>query len=64
MNIKPIVYENLTPHQRVVAAFEAMARGDKDEADRLRETCPFKNYRQRDAAFSTPWKTWPLAPCK
>jgi len=61
MNIKPIVYENLTPHQRVVAAFEAMARGDKEEEDRLRETCPFNDYQMRDTAFSSTMES--LAAC-
>lgn len=52
MMIKPAVYESLTPRQRVVAAMEAVGRNDTAEADRLRQTCQFKTYRQRDAEFS------------
>jgi len=52
MSLKPVIYESLTPPQRVVATLDALGRGDDEEVQRLRETCPFKTYRQRDAAFS------------
>ena len=51
MNIKSVIYENLTAPQRVIAALEAEIRGDEDEAMRLIRTCPRKTYEQADAAF-------------
>jgi hypothetical protein len=52
MNIKPRVYESLTPRQRVIATIEAEARDDDDEVRRLRNTCPKFTYRQTDAEYS------------
>ena len=52
MNIKPIVYESLTPEQRIVASFEALARKDEEERIRLIKTCPKKNYSMADPRFS------------
>lgn len=52
MNIKPEIYENLTPHQRILTTFEAYARGDKEEVERLQRTCPIKSYKLRDIAYS------------
>jgi hypothetical protein len=52
MKIPGIVYETLTPQQRIVAVMDAIARDDTSEIYRLKSTCPFKSYRQRDAAFS------------
>lgn len=52
MQIKPIVYENLTPRQRVIATIEAEARDDQDEVQRLVKSCPKKNYRANDAAYA------------
>ncbi len=51
-DIKPIVYESLTPRQRVIATIEAEARGDEVEAKRLVATCPRKTYTQADAAYT------------
>lgn len=50
--IKPIIYENLTPRQRVIATIEAEARGDSGEVKRLVATCPRKTYTQPDAAYT------------
>lgn len=55
MNIKPLVYETLTPEQRLVAAMEASSRDDQDELRRLFKTCPRKIYEQADAAFLDKW---------
>lgn len=52
MNIKPSVYESLTPRQRVIATIEAEARGDDDEVLRLRDTCPKYTYRQTDVEYT------------
>ncbi len=51
MNIKPAVYENLTPHTRVLATLEADARGDTAEIKRLVQSCPKKNYTMNDAVY-------------
>lgn len=50
--IKPFVYENLTAKQRVIAAMNAEARGDREELQRLVRTCPKKSYQMNDAEFS------------
>lgn len=50
--INPIVYENLTSHQRVIATLEAMSRDDTEETARLVKTCPKRSYRMNDAAYS------------
>lgn len=52
MSIKPIVYESLTPAQRLGATIGAMARGDAVEENRLKDTCPKKNYKQADYHYS------------
>lgn len=52
MNIKSTVYDSLTPRQRVIATLEAEARKDDSEVARLRDSCPYKSYKQRDAAWS------------
>ncbi|NCC52643.1 MAG: hypothetical protein EOM20_15690 [Spartobacteria bacterium] len=51
MNIKPVVYENLTHRQRVIASIEALSREDEAEARRLVKTCPKKNYTMNDSAY-------------
>lgn len=50
--ISPLVYENLTPKQRVVACVEALSRGDENERLRLIRSCPKLTYVQSDARFS------------
>lgn len=52
MNIKPQIYESLTPRQRVIASIEALARGDEEEKRRLVKSCPKKSYLQTDTAYS------------
>ena len=52
MNIKPAIYESLTPRQRLIATIEAMARKDHKEADRLQETCPKLTYKGMDITYS------------
>lgn len=52
MQIKPMIYENLTAQQRLVAVIEAFARKDKPEVDRLMDSCPKKTYQLNDWAFS------------
>ena len=51
MQIKPMIYENLTAPQRVIAVIEAEARDDEAEVQRLVKSCPKKTYRMNDAAF-------------
>ena len=50
--ISPLVYESLTPKQRVVACVEALSRGDENERLRLIRSCPKLTYVQSDARFS------------
>lgn len=52
MNIKPIIYEQLTPAQRIIASIEAMARGDEKEEERLIKTCPKKLYNISDPVYA------------
>jgi len=47
-----VVYDNLTPRQRLIATVEAIARDDKAEHDKLERTCPRKNYTQADYQYS------------
>lgn len=49
--IKPIIYENLTPRQRIIAFIGAQAREDKNEETRLVKTCPQFNYTMNDHRF-------------
>jgi len=46
------VYEGLNPRQRIIATVDAMACDDTAVVERLKNTCPIKSYRQRDADFS------------
>ncbi|HBH25840.1 MAG TPA: hypothetical protein DDX54_00325 [Rhodospirillaceae bacterium] len=50
--VKAMVYDALTPHERVVATLEAEARGDATEARRLVESCPKVTYRANDERYS------------
>lgn len=52
MNIRGAIYESLTPRQRITATMDAIEREDTTEVNRLKKTCPFKTYRQRDADYS------------
>lgn len=49
--IKPVIYENLTPRQRIIACVEAQAREDKDEETHLVKTCPKFSYTMNDHRF-------------
>jgi hypothetical protein len=53
MDIKPGTYKALTPRERSVAYFEALARRDFTEADRLHDSCPRKTYTQPDLSFTS-----------
>lgn len=44
-------YKNFSPGERIALFYEAMARRDLDEADRLIDTCPTKSYRCMDTAY-------------
>lgn len=52
MNIKPVIYENLTTKERIIATLEANARNDEEEKARLVKTCPKKSYRITDPAYT------------
>ncbi len=45
------IYWKLTSVERVALVFEALARKDLSEADRLVDTCEMKSYRMADAAY-------------
>jgi hypothetical protein len=51
MNIKPMIYDNLTIQQRITASTDALMRNDMSEVKRLIETCQKKTYTQPDQAF-------------
>ena len=44
-------YVFLTPAERFALTVEALARGDKADADRLEQTCPKQTYSHSDAEF-------------
>lgn len=46
------LYPKLAPGERFRLALEALARGDREEADRLAETCPRKIYSMPDTNFT------------
>lgn len=52
MNIKPVIYENLTTQERIIATLEANARNDEEEKAKLVRTCPKKSYRLTDPAYT------------
>ena len=45
------LYETFTPRERLALFFDAMARKDYAEVDRLTDTCERKSYRMQDAAY-------------
>lgn len=51
MNLNDRLYEKFTPRERLALFYEAMARKDYAEADRLADTCERKSYRMQDAAY-------------
>lgn len=46
------LYKNMTNDERVVLFFEAAARMDIEEMDRLNDTCPQKTYRGEDWSYT------------
>lgn len=52
MNIKPVIYENLTTQERIIATLEANARNDEEEKAKLVRTCPKKSYLLTDPAYT------------
>lgn len=52
MNIKPAIYESLTPAQRVSVYVEAIKRGDPAEAERLIACVPRKVYDMPESGFT------------
>jgi hypothetical protein len=46
------LYDRFTPDERFRLAIEALARGDEEEVERLKDTCPRETYRMNDLAFS------------
>ena len=48
-------YRNLTSHQRFVATWEAIGRGDEAERSRLQETAPTFSYRSADHLIRHSW---------
>lgn len=55
MKIKPSIYQELTPPQRLIAIFEALGRNDEDEIRQIIQTCPKKTYRALDSHFIDPY---------
>ena len=52
MKMPDSYYERFTPRERITLFWEAMARRDHNEANRLIDTCSKKTYRMPDAAYS------------
>lgn len=51
MELTDTLYEKFTPRERLALFYEAMARKDYPEADRLADTCERKRYIMQDAAY-------------
>jgi hypothetical protein len=51
------LYDRLTPSERFRLDVEAQARGDETESRRLVDSCPRRNYKMTDWAFSGRWQT-------
>ncbi len=49
------LYDRLTPEERFRLDLEAMARGDREESERLTRTCPRKTYVMNDWGFAGRW---------
>ena len=49
------LYDKLTPEERFRLDLEAMARGDREESQRLTRTCPRKTYVMNDWGFAGRW---------
>ena len=46
------MYRTLTAEERIIASVEANARDDENEIEKLIQTCPRKNYKSTDRAYS------------
>lgn len=57
MQVTDKVYRSLKPMERLRACVSALARGDREEADRLVDTCQEKLYRMPDMDFGYPLRT-------
>ena len=51
------LYDRLTPSERFRLDVEAQARGDERESRHLVDSCPIRNYKMTDWAFSGRWQT-------
>jgi hypothetical protein len=49
------LYDRLTPEERFRLDLEAMARGDREESQRLTRTCPRRTYVMNDWGFAGRW---------
>jgi hypothetical protein len=49
------LYDRLTPEERFRLDLEAMARGDREESERLTQTCPRRTYVMNDWGFAGRW---------
>jgi len=52
MTIPAEIHARLSASERIRAAVSAMARGDAEELQTLKETCPKKSYLMTDPAYS------------
>lgn len=50
------LYDRLTPEERFRLDLEAMARGDREESQRLTRTCPRQTYVMNDWGFAGRWQ--------
>ncbi len=50
------LYDKLTPEERFRLDLEAMARGDREESERLTRTCPRRTYVMNDWGFAGRWQ--------
>jgi hypothetical protein len=50
------LYDKLTPEERFRLDLEAMARGDREESQRLTRTCPRRTYVMNDWGFAGRWQ--------
>lgn len=51
------LYDRLTPQERFRLSVEAEARGDEEDARRLVDSCPRRQYRMNEVAFTGRWDT-------
>lgn len=51
------LYDRLTPAERFRLSVEAESRGDEEDARKLVDTCPRRQYRMNEVAFTGRWDT-------